>query len=239
MLGWGGFPALGAGAEAAFDEAARLYEQRRFAESAAVYERLAKEGTVTVSVLFNQGNAWLQAGKLGRAIACYRSARALAPRDEEVNAGLQLARARVAATGRTTERFEVRWLGRLRAREWTILAVTGSGIAGLVLLVRELRPRARSTGKGAPVVLTGLALALAGLAFRAGILEKTKSVVVVVPEASTRFGPLEEAQAAFVVSDGTELMVLDRKGSWFEVRDPGGRQGWIAEGQVWVVGGGG
>lgn len=238
-LGWSGLPTLGAGAEAAFDEAARLYEQRRFAESAAAYERLVKEGTVTVSVLFNQGNAWLQAGKLGRAIASYRTARALAPRDEEVHAGLRLARSRVAAAGRTTERLETRWLGWLRAREWAVLAVAVSSVAGLVLLVREFRPRARAMGRGAVSTLAGLALALVGLAFWSGRLERTASVVVVVPEASARFGPLEEAQAAFVIPDGTELTVLDRKGSWFEVRDPGGRRGWIAEGQVGVVGGGG
>ena len=114
-----GVSLLGAAAPGeAFDAAARLYEQGKFREAALAYEKLATEGSGTVSVLFNQGNAWFKAGQKGRAIACFREAQNLAPRDPELAANLAWARAQVGAGSRTHLGALDRFGGMLTSNEW-------------------------------------------------------------------------------------------------------------------------
>jgi Flp pilus assembly protein TadD len=75
-------------------------------EAAAAYEQILTNGAVSPALYFNLGNAHFKAGQLGRAIAAYRQAERLTPRDPDVRANLQFARNRVQGPtlghGRTT-----------------------------------------------------------------------------------------------------------------------------------------
>ncbi|HEU0039111.1 MAG TPA: tetratricopeptide repeat protein, partial [Verrucomicrobiae bacterium] len=70
----------------AFDAANRLYEQSKFAEAASAYEKLVQNGAVSPALCFNLGNAFFKASQVGRAIAAYRQAERLTPRDPDVRA---------------------------------------------------------------------------------------------------------------------------------------------------------
>src|SRR5580765_1961801 len=65
----------------AFDQANRLYEQGKYAMAATAYEKLLQSEPASPALYFNLGNAWFKAGQSGRAIAAYRQAEMLAPRD--------------------------------------------------------------------------------------------------------------------------------------------------------------
>ena len=80
---------------AAFDAANKLYEQGKPAEAAQAFERLAQAGQTSGPLYFNLGNACFKAGQIGRAIAAYRQAELLAPRDPDARANLQFARKQV------------------------------------------------------------------------------------------------------------------------------------------------
>ncbi len=73
-----------------FDAANKLYEEGKYADAANAYDKLLTNGTVSEAIYFNRGNAWFKAGQVGRAIASYRQARLLAPRDSALRANLQL-----------------------------------------------------------------------------------------------------------------------------------------------------
>src|SRR3954465_12492039 len=76
----------------AFEAANRLYFEGKFPEAATTYGMLAQSGQTSAALYFNWGNALFKAGQIGRAIAAYRQAEALAPRDPDVRANLQFAR---------------------------------------------------------------------------------------------------------------------------------------------------
>ncbi|MGE3312149.1 MAG: tetratricopeptide repeat protein [Limisphaerales bacterium] len=215
-------------AEASFDAAARLYEQGKYREAARAYEQLASQDSATVAVLFNQGNAWLKAGEKGRAIACYRKAQQLAPRDPEISSNLELARSRVGSAGSPRLNPVDRFLGILTPNEWAIVAIAAVWGWFVLMMIREFAPKLLVLGPlGCWIVAAGAAAVMA-LAYAANVREQRPYAVVSVSEATVRFGPLEEAQAAFTLSDGAELLVTDRKGAWLEVRDGSGRRGWVA-----------
>ncbi len=219
----------------AFDAAARLYEQGKFREAAAAYENLATQGVATVAVLFNQGNAWFRAGEKGRAIASYRRAWVLAPRDPDVTANLNWVRSKVGEMGTVRVDSLDRTLGLLTPNEWAVAAVAGVWVWFGWMLMRELVPRFRGTGASWAWGLAFVAAVLMIAAWTAKSRDQRIAAVVIAPEATVRFGPLEEAQAAFTLTDGAELVVTDRKGVWMEVRDGTGRRGWIANRHLLIV----
>src|SRR3989442_2159968 len=75
-----------------FDQANKLYEQGKFAEAAASYERILQGGQASAALYFNLGNALFKSGQTGLAILNYRRAEQLAPRDPDIRANLQFAR---------------------------------------------------------------------------------------------------------------------------------------------------
>ena len=109
------------GTPAEFDAANKLYAEGKFADAAGVYEKVIRSGAVSPALYFNCGNAEFKSGNPGRAIAAYRRAALLAPRDAEVRANLDFVRNQVQGPTLRQSRGQD-WLGTLTLNEWTGLA---------------------------------------------------------------------------------------------------------------------
>lgn len=240
LLGWLHFPlfAGSGGATAEFEAANRLYAQGNFAEAAAAYQRLAEAGTITPALLYNEGNAWFKAGRLGHAIAAYQRSLALAPRDPDTLANLRFARERVAAPtappGRLAAAFARltlnEWTGLFGAAMWLCFSLLAAGEVWAAGRAR-LRRLALWAGVGAVLVLIPLLLAVR--------FASAPRAVVVEPEAVVRTSPFDEAPSAFTASDGAEFPVLDTKDQWLQISDGRARTGWIKADYVTRLGRGG
>ena len=222
---------LNVGAE--FERANKFYEQGKFAESATAYEGLVRAGVSTPTVWFNLGNASYKSGQTGRAIASYRMAERLTPRDAALRANLQFIRGKVYSDERTRVPA---WKSALRLatlNEWTVAAVAALWAFFAVLSVATLT---RISYRKTAVVLFLVTLffgAGLGLAWRDQV--GAREAVVVAREVTARFGPLDESQTAFQLRDGAECAVLDAKGDWLQVRDAEKRTGWLRRDDVIVL----
>jgi len=221
----------------AFTQANRLYEEGKYTQAAAAYEKITRAGTVSPALYFNLGNAWLKAGQIGRAICAYRQAETLAPRDPDIRANLQIARNQAGDNNPALPGSRwTRWVGRLTLNEWTLAASAAMALFFIVLTSREIWPALKKSGAGLTAVL-GLAclglVACLGVAADQRLIEK--SSVVIVSEAVARRGPLPESQSAFTVHDGVELLVLGSDGDWLQVSDASKHIGWLAQKEVAVV----
>jgi tetratricopeptide (TPR) repeat protein len=223
---------------ALFDQANRLYEQGKFGEAASSYQQLVAAGHVSPTIYYNLGNAWFKAGQPGRAVAAYRHAQELAPRDPNVRFNLNFVRQH--ATGSATPPIESwqRWLARLTVNEWTILAAVLLWLWLLVLIMRELRPSARLGLRGLAVI-AGVVALISGIAAGLATYSTTarREAVVIVPQTIVRFGPLEDSREYYQLRDGAEVLVLDEKRlspneAWLQVRDSSRRVGWLKRDQV-------
>ena len=232
---------LGAGTLAAtnvasdFSSANQLYAEGKFSEAARVYGTILKSRAASPNLLFNDGNAEFKSGNLGRAIAAYRRAAQLAPRDASIRANLDFARNQVqGATWRETP-WE-HWLGALTLNEWTGLAALAFWLAFLAPAAMQIRPALKNILRGPARVVAAAAVFFCACLGAATSIHFSKSIaVVVLPDAVTRSGPFDDALNAFAVHDGAELAVLDRRNGWVEVTDGAGRIGWIQDGQVEVL----
>src|SRR5207249_8839840 len=117
----------------------KLYEQGKHSEAAANYEKLIQTGWVSAALYFNLGNALFKSGQIGRAIAAYRQAEQLAPRDPDVRANLQFARNQAQGPTLSPSRWQ-HGLGKLTLNEWTLLASGAVWLWFLLLAASQWRP---------------------------------------------------------------------------------------------------
>jgi uncharacterized protein YgiM (DUF1202 family) len=228
----GAFAAAPLSPAAAFDQANRLYEQGRFLEAAQAYEALIQAGLQTPNLYFNYGNAAYKAGHLGRAVAAYRKAERLEPRDAALRANLQFVRGKIYPGERARTPLWLTALRTLTVNEWTALAAGCTWALFAVLACGEWAGR-RYTRSA--LALLGAALLSGAACFLAWRDATRIAAVVVAREAAVRFGPLDESQVAYQLRDGAELAVLGQKNDWLQVRDPEARTGWIRRDEVAVI----
>jgi tetratricopeptide (TPR) repeat protein len=226
---------LAADAPANFSAANQLYAEGKFPQAALGYENILNAGIVSPNLFFNDGNAEFKAGNVGRAIAAYRQAALLSPRDADVRANLNFARNQVQGSTIRESRWQ-NWLGSLTLNEWTALAAIALWLMFGLYGAMQLSPALK------PVLQTPARLAVVAVIVFCGCLGATATVhftspvaVVVLPDAVTRTGPFDDAQNAFAVHDGAELPVLDQRNGWVQVGDGAGRSGWIPSSQVEVL----
>lgn len=227
--------ALAAGGPDDFSAANKWYAEGKFAEAAAGYEKILQAGRVSPALYFNYANAEFKSGNPGRAIAAYRRAAELAPRDAEVRANLEFARNQVSGPTRRESRWE-NGLGTLTLNEWTGVTMVAFWLMFALLAARQLRPALKPALRGltlGAVVVTLLAGAC--LAVDTTLHFSRQTAVIVMPDATARSGPFDDAQSAFTVHNGAELGVLDRRNDWLQVTDGSGRIGWLPQRQVEIL----
>jgi len=227
--------AMAADAAADFGAANKLYAQGKFTEAGALYRKMIQSGAISPALYFNYGNAEFKSGHLGSAIAAYRRAAQLAPRDAEVRANLEFARNQVQGPALRERRWEA-WLGTFSLNEWTALAAAAFWLLFGWFAAMQIRPTLKRARRSVtPGMVIVIALLFTGLGLDALIHFNKPVAVIVVPEATARSGPFDDAQNTFTVRDGAELAVLDRRNDWLEVTDGSGRIGWLPGQQAEVL----
>ncbi len=214
-------------AQAAFLDAAGPDDYLRVA---AFYQEVLDTGFVNGAVLFNQGNAFMRAGKPGRAVAAYRRAGRYRARDPYLRANLDLALGeRPVARARTLIDHFFFWQEWLSTREKYFAAAAAGGMTLLLGLVRLF---SRRSGLLKKLVLAGLALTL--LLSASAVLDwvrhdLTRHGVVVIEEVVARKGNAESFAPAFTepLEEGTEFILREERGDWIRLRLHSGPEGWI------------
>lgn len=227
---------IAADAPTAFDAANKLYEQGKFAEAAAAYETLAQSGTASAALYYNLGNAFFKSGQLGKALAAYRNAQRIAPRDPELRANIQFVRGQVQAPTVLPSATE-RWLATLTVNEWTTLVAVVLWLWLGLLVVLQFRPAWKPSLRGwlwfGGVATVAICICLAA----AWSNSSASTAIVVAKDAVLHNGPLDEAPGSITVHDGAELTVVDSNSGWLQVRIDSSRTGWIKREQAALVSG--
>jgi len=217
-----------------FSTANKLYAQGKFADAANAYEKILQTGAQSPALLFNYANAEFKSGHLGLAIAAYRRALQLSPRDAELRANLAFVRNQVQSATVHESRWRA-WAGVLTLNEGAVLtAVLFWGLFAL-LAARQIKPALAPKFRAVTrlvLALTVISGAILGL--QAAYHFNSSVAVVTDAEATARSGPFNDAQDAFKVRDGAELRVVDWHDNWVQA-DVGGRIGWLNKNEIEVL----
>jgi tetratricopeptide (TPR) repeat protein len=218
-----------------FAAANKLYAEGKFAAAASAYEKLLQAGAQSPALLFNDANAEFKAGHLGKAIAAYRRAAQISPRDAELRANLAFVRNQVPGAN-ARERFWQNWLGVLTLNEGAVLTAVLFWLTAALFIARQIRPALVPKLKSATQILVVLTF-FAGtvLALQAANHFASATAVVTADNVTARSGPFDDAQSAFTARDGAELPVLDRRDGWVQVANGTGKTGWLPVTQAEVL----
>ena len=218
-----------------FQEAEKVFAQAKssedFLKAAAMDQEILDRGQVSGAVLYNQGNAFMQAGQRGRAIAAYRQARRYLGPDPFLEANLAYALGSQPAAHRRplVEHllFWQDWLSYPAKFQW---AACGVGITFLLAAAMLLVPRrwlARLTLAGSAVSL----LLILSAAYDWYRYEWNIHGVIVQKQTIVRKGNAESYEPALTAAldEGAEFDLVERRNDWLLIRLPGDQEGWIPE----------
>ena len=232
ILDLSGNSVFAASSDSAFDAANTLYEQGKFAEAASAYEKLIESGSRSPALFFNLGNAQFKAGDAGRAIAAYRRAERLDPRDPDLRANLQFVQNQIQGPTLQPDAFQ-RGLKHLTVNEWTVLTGIAFWLTFILLTLTLVHPRWRSALRTSIIVLSLGTIACATCLIVVLSGDSTPIAIVIAKSATVHNGPLDESPSTMTVHDGAELNVLDTKDGWLQV-GINNRVGWLKRDQAIV-----
>ena len=119
-----------------FGQAALYYQEGKFLEAAQLYEQGLSGGHKNSSVLFNIGNSYYKANRLGDAMAAYLAASSLAPRDPDIKANLSFVKNKLKNKASVENNTLDSWLGMsdvLNRKEVFFIAVALSILGSLLI----------------------------------------------------------------------------------------------------------
>jgi tetratricopeptide (TPR) repeat protein len=213
-----------------FKSANQLYDAGKFAEAAAVYNKIDPK---TAPVYFNLGNAHFRENKLGLAILDYERARRLAPRDPDIAANLRFAEQRLEVDDVNTPPHA--WQRYLRSimesrstTEWGMYELAALWLTALAIGACIYIPRLR-TGLLAIAAAAFVGFAASVFALGREVLNDrmTPAAVVVAAETDARFAPAPDSTTHFKLTEGTRVVIREDRGQWQFVERADGQQGWV------------
>ncbi|MCP4593246.1 MAG: tetratricopeptide repeat protein [bacterium] len=205
------------------------------------FETVVRHGPRNGRLYYNLGNAYLQLGRLGQAIANYRRAEALIPSDGQLQANLnyarQLRRSQIAPSGsETLVRTLFFWHYRVPLRVRYLGALVVYVLFWGMLLVR---PLLRQVGLRLIVVLLGIGWVTLGVssAVEWQLESSSTAGVIVADEVVVRKGNSAHYEPQFqqLLYEGVEFTLIEQRSDWLRIELPNGSTGWIRADQAEIV----
>jgi tetratricopeptide (TPR) repeat protein len=224
----------------------QLYEAGQFAQAAQGYQQLVDQGYADSALFYNLGNAYFKQGDHGRAILYYRRAEQLAPRDPDVAANLELARAQTVDQLEATDgegffsRLTQFVQGWLTLNELATITLGVWFLFAFLLIVFSGSKTGSAWRKGLQygLVVTSLALAVGIFALASCLYAENNHSegLVVASEVNVTSGPGSQYVTEFTLHNGAEVNLVETRGNWVRLALPGGElQGWAPASAVEAV----
>lgn len=209
-----------------------------FQEARDKLQAVVDAGVENGQLYYNLGNAHLRLGEIGRAIADYRRAERLIPGDDRLEANLRFARSlrrdHIVASGqRELLRTLLFWHYSLPVRARTTAAMAGYGLFWLLLVARQLWPRARIRYPALACLALWVVLLVSVMTDLPSQSRLTEGVLV-ADEVVVRKGNGEAYGLQFEqpLHQGVEFKVAELRGDWIRIEFADGNQGWVRERDV-------
>ncbi|MCF7824995.1 MAG: tetratricopeptide repeat protein [Candidatus Marinimicrobia bacterium] len=211
-----------------------FYEQGDFKKAIGEYEKILAADGVSAALHYNLGCAYFNQENYGKAILHFEKARQLDPRDPDIQHNLKFTKLFLK------DRFDlpdpmpvVAWfntlrkslsLSELKQLELILFSLTIIGFLLYRLLLSHYSARIFLITS----VTTGImSLLSAGWLWSRTATDLNHQAVLLSDEANVVSAPVPGSGTLFVIHEGTTGEILNTTDSWYEIRLPDGKMGWI------------
>jgi len=187
----------------------------QFEKAAKEYEAILAAGYHNGQIFFNLGNVRYRLGCVGEAIANYRRAQLLMPRDADIASNLR--QAKLLIQDKEIERkipelvtLAFFWYFLLNVDELLLTTLLAYGILGTLLLIHIFwrKPWLKVVNIVLAIVFAVLAISLGAKYHREVVLEHG---VLIAQEATVRYGNGTHYSVKFTVHEGADLIIQDEQ----------------------------
>ena len=216
--------------EELFLRANQAYDADDHDQAIRLYEQLIAQDVISGPIFYNLGNSYLRSGTLGQAIAAYRQAQSLSPRDEDVRANLDFARksTKDAIAPRRPSplvRTAFFWHFLFSRPELAIALAIFNLLFFASLIWRRYRLESEIArwcvgGFGLPVVALAISLLVRTLL-------PVDVAVVIAEEMKVYSGISKDTVVRFALHEGTEAKLEEVSGDWALIALSDGKRGWV------------
>jgi tetratricopeptide (TPR) repeat protein len=221
--------------EQLFEQGNNHYANGQFQEAIDVYKKVLDANQESAAVYYNLANAHFKLNNVAPSIYYFEKAKQLAPADQEIKNNASFAeKMTIDAITPLPENTFKKWynsvLTLLTTDGWAYATVIFVALCTLLFLGYYLT--ASSTKKRALFVssLVSLVLAVCSLLFAYSAfakISKDNPAIVFAKESQVKGEPTLSSQEAFLLHEGTKVMVLETVDNWKKILLVDGRTGWI------------
>lgn len=216
-------------------QANKAYQAENYQEAIDLYESILTKGKHSASLYYNLGNAFYRNNQLGKAILYYEKAKLYAPRNEDIEHNLLIAKNKTFDNIIPVQPFFLAawWKSiyqLLSPTIWAILGVlalfgTVGGIATWLLLLDRKRKQQGFYGAIGTAILGILFLSL-GNSYHSERVNSKKAVIT-VKQTDFKDGADELSNTISTLHEGVKLQLLENINDWQKVRLENGEVGWL------------
>ncbi|MFH1159697.1 MAG: tetratricopeptide repeat protein [bacterium] len=220
---------------AALIKANKAYTDGLYNDAAELYKQVADAGYQAPELFFNLGNCYYKLDDFPNAILWYERARRLDPGNENIDFNLNVTNSKIAdKIDALPELFYVRWFKALvnlyPVKLWSYQTIIFFilTLASISLYLLGVRLILRKAGFWTGFLF--FTLTLFTLLFSLSGTHQMKNLreaIVFDPTVTVKSSPDEKSIDLFVLHEGTKVRVLDKIGTWYEIRIANGSVGWL------------
>ena len=208
----------------------KLYTEKKYSESAQVYESLVNKGERNGHLYYNLGNAYIRMGKTGHAILNYLKALKWIPGNENLHANLKFAiqqtqdKTELPPPGTLNVLFF--WVNDFNINELIYFAMFLNFTFWICMALWIYFP-ALKIARNALLFL--LLLSFASIGVKIKNESDIQIGVVLANSLEVKSGRAADAITLFQLHEGALITVTDKHDNWLEVRINEKQKGWVPQ----------
>lgn len=215
----------------------KAYADGLYTDAVTLYSQVAELGYEAPELYYNLGNAYFKLNDLPHAILWYERAHRLDPGNENIRYNLNVANKKIAdKIDPLPLLFYIRWYQSVvtlfPVNTWAVQTILFFilTLACITLYFSTRRLILRKTGFWAGILF--ILLTLFTLLFSISGYQKMTGLheaIIFDPTTTVKSSPDEKSIDLFVLHEGTKVQLMDKIGTWYEVRIANGSIGWLPE----------
>lgn len=212
------------------------YMRNEYGKAIQIYETLLKRGEAA-EIYYNLGNSYYKSEEIARAILNYERALLLQPGSADIQANLEIARAKtIDKVELVPEIFFVTWtkalINSMSMDAWAILGIVSFVlfVTALVLFIFSKQIVWKKIGfiSGVVCLIIVISSNLFAWQLKKRLVNRTDAIII-TPSVTVRSTPSENGTSLFILHEGRKVNIKDNsmKG-WKEIRLEDGKVGWVS-----------
>ncbi len=218
-----------------FEKGKELYKAEKYQEALNAWMKILESDKHSAALYYNLGNAHYKLNNIGPSIYYYEKALQLAPNDRDIRNNLSFAEnAKIDAIEPLPETIFKRWYksisGIFTFDGWAMASTIFSILfVALFLLyyfsVSERKKRVLFTGSAISIFLLLFTLVVAFKTYND--YTKDRPAIIFAESTEVKSEPTMGSEVAFVLHEGTKVLILDQDDEWYRIVLADGKDGWI------------